>query len=332
MPNRLLTTFFVNYKEANIPAVVIAGNHDSANRIDGIAKLVAHVGVRALGRPCKASQGGVIKLDTRNGRLCVAAMPFASERRLLKAEELWEKSDSQQQQNYKKVVSYLFEQLVQSFEENCVNVIMAHLTVQSAKLSHSEVDFYTKGAYSLSEGSIPSVAQYVALGHIHKPQQIPNAAPTYYSGSLIQVDFGEAEEEKGFNLVTVEPNRPAKVEFKVIPCHKPLKVLYCNENNLDEILTAHRQHPGYLKVIVEMETQQMGLGDRVRRICPQTLIIQPKYTKTAVERQTESIDYQTFNPTEEFARYYQEQSAKNLEPAVKRAFNDLYQELSDASN
>ena len=324
--------FFCQLKEANIPAVIIAGNHDSANRIDGIAKLLSHVGVFALGRPRKATQGGIIKLNTSSGKLCVAAMPFASERRLLKAEELWGKSDLEQRQHYKEIIAYLFENLVESFEVNSVNVVMAHLTMNSAKRSYSEVDFYTRDTYSLSEQIIPSLAQYVALGHIHKPQQIPNAAPTYYSGSLIQVDFGEAGEDKGFNLITVEPNRPAKVEFKPICCQKPLKVLRCNEANLAEILAENRHHSGYLKVCVELETQQMGLGDRVRKICPQTLIIEPKYTQTEVEQRSTSLDYQSFNPTEEFRRYYKEQLERNLETAVEQAFSNLYQELSDASD
>ncbi|MDJ0718619.1 MAG: exonuclease SbcCD subunit D [Prochloraceae cyanobacterium] len=330
---KIAYNFFCQLKEAKIPAVIIAGNHDSANRIDGITKLLSHVGVRALGRPRKATQGGVIKLNTSSGKLCVAAVPFASERRLLKAEQLWDKSDLEQSQHYRERIRYLFENLVKSFEENSVNVAMAHLTFDSAKRSYSEVDFYTKNTYSLSEQTLPSAAQYVALGHIHKPQQITKvAAPTYYSGSLIQVDFGEAGEEKGFNLITVEPNRPAKVEFKPIPCQKPLKVLYCNEANLDEVLEENRSHPGHLKVCVELETQQMGLGDRVRKICPQTLIIEPKYTTTEVEQRSATIDYQNLNATEEFRRYYQEQLQRNPQPDVEQAFSNLYEELKDASH
>ena len=106
----------------------------------------------------------------------------------------------------------------------------------------------------------------------------------------------------------------------------------CNQANLEEILTEHRDHPGYLKVLVELETQQMGLGDRVRQICPQTLIIKPVYTKTEIEQRSQALDYQNFNPTEEFRRYYQGQLQRNLEPSLEQAFENLYQELSDASH
>ena len=324
--------FFCQLKAANIPAVIIAGNHDSAKRIDGMAELLSHIGIYALGSPRRGDRGGVIKLDTANGRLCAAAMPFASERRLLQAKDLWEKTDLEQRQQYREIIGYLLENLVQGFETDSVNVIMAHLTMGSAKPSYSEIDFYTRDTYSLSEQIIPATAQYIALGHIHKPQQISNAVPTYYSGSLIQVDFGEAGEEKGFNLIDVEPNRPAKVEFVPIPCQKPLQILNCNQANLEEKLTEHKNHPGYLKVRVELETRQMGLGDRVRKICPQTLIIEPMYTKTEVEQRSQSLDYQNFNPTQEFRRYYREQLQRNLDPSLGQAFENLYQELSDASH
>lgn len=324
--------FFCQLREAKIPAVVIAGNHDSAFRIDGVSQLLSHVGVHALGRPRKANEGGVIQLDTPSGKLSVAAMPFASERRLLKAEDLWDKNDLEQRQNYKQLVAYLFEKLASSFQENSVNIVMAHLTINGAKRAYSEDDYYTKDTYSISGQTLPSEAQYIALGHIHKPQQISNAAPTYYSGSLIQVDFGEAGEEKGFNLVTVEPGRPAKVEVKTIPCQKPLKVIQCDETNLDEMLEANREHPGFLKVVIELNTPKIGLADRVRKICPQTLIIEPKYPEVTSNKRQQSQEANQFDALEEFHKYWRDRLGTTPEASVLKAFENLYQELNDATH
>jgi DNA repair protein SbcD/Mre11 len=322
--------FFSKLKEAKIPAVVIAGNHDSAFRLDGIAKILSYVGVQALGRPKKSNQGGVINIETPNGKLCVAAMPFASERRLLKYEDLWEKDDLEQRQHYRFQVQKLLANLANSFRDDTVNILMAHMTVEGAKRAYSEVDYYTRDTYILSGQMLPPTAQYIALGHIHKPQQISNAAPTYYSGSLIQVDFGEAGEDKGFNLVEVEPGRPAKVEFKAIPCKKPLKVITCDENNLEETLEQNREHPGFLKVIVELEVPKLGLAEMVRKICPQTLIVEPKYSKKQQEKPIELQDNYQFNAVEEFRQYYLQRQKTEVVPDVLEAFEKLYQEMSDA--
>ena len=322
--------FFSKLKEAKIPAVVIAGNHDSAFRLDGIAKILSYVGVKALGRPHKANKGGVINLDTPSGKLCVAAMPFASERRLLKYDDLWDKDDLEQRQYYRFQVQKLLANLASSFRDDSVNVLMAHMTVEDAKRAYSEVDFYTRDSYILSGQMLPSTAQYIALGHIHKPQQISNAAPTYYSGSLIQVDFGEAGEEKGFNLIDVEPNRPAKVEFKSIPCQKPLKVIKCNEANLEETLEEHQDHSGFLKVIVELNSPKMGLAEMVRKVCPQTLIVEPKYLKAEQDKRIELPEDYQFDAVEEFRRYYLQHQEVEVPAAVLSVFEELYQEMSDA--
>lgn len=329
---KIAYNFFCQLREAKIPAVVIAGNHDSAFRIDGISKLLSHVGVYALGRPRKANQGGVIQLDTPSGKLSVAAMPFASERRLLKAEDLWNKDDLEQRQHYKELMAYLFENLASSFREDSVNVVMAHLTIDSALRAYSEVDYYTQNTYNLSRQTLPSEAQYIALGHIHKPQQVSNAAPTYYSGSLIQVDFGEAGEEKGFNLVTVEPGRPAKVEFKTIPCLKPLKVIQCDETNLNETLELNRKHPGFLKVIVELNTPKIGLADSVRKVCPQALIIEPRYPEAKAQKRQQSQGTNQFDAAEEFRNYWRDRIGITPDPSVLKVFDKLYEELSDATH
>jgi DNA repair protein SbcD/Mre11 len=324
--------FFCQLQAANIPSVVIAGNHDSATRIDGIAKLLSYVGTHALGRPRLTENGGVIAFDTPSGRLCVGAMPFASERRLLTGEDLWDLDALKQRQSYQEIVAAVLEDLAQGWEDSSVNILMAHLTVNSAIRAYSEVDYYTRDTYSLSGQTLPPEAQYIALGHIHKPQQVSNAAPTYYSGSLIQVDFGEAGEEKGFNLVTVEPGRPAKVEFKPISCQKPLKVIRCDEINLDETLEANREHPGFLKVMVELNTSRIGLADTVRKVCPQALIIEPKYPDIQAQKRQQFQSANQFDAVEEFRSYWRDRVGTAPDSSVLKAFENLYQELSDATH
>jgi DNA repair protein SbcD/Mre11 len=259
-------------------------------------------------------------------------MPFASERRLLTGEDLWDLDALKQRQSYQEIVAAVLEDLAQGWEDSSVNILMAHLTVNSAIRAYSEVDYYTRDTYSLSGQTLPPEAQYIALGHIHKPQQVSNAAPTYYSGSLIQVDFGEAGEEKGFNLVTVEPGRPAKVEFKPISCQKPLKVIRCDEINLDETLEANREHPGFLKVMVELNTSRIGLADTVRKVCPQALIIEPKYPDIQAQKRQQFQSANQFDAVEEFRSYWRDRVGTAPDSSVLKAFENLYQELSDATH
>ena len=328
---RVAYDFFYKLNQLSIPSVAIAGNHDSATKIDSLAHLLSLAGVRALGRPRIAEEGGVVAIDTANGKLCVGAMPFASERRMLAAEDIWNLDALAQRNDYKTTVTYVLQNLAQAFKNDAVNVMIAHMTIDGAKFTGSEAAYYSGDVYSFSGQAIPSECQYVGLGHIHRPQQIPNAAPTYYSGSLIQVDFGEVGEEKGFNVIEVETGRPAKVQFQPLTCQKPLKRVECHLDRLDEHLEAHRDYVGYLKFAIAVDTPQIGLADRVRKVCPQAVMVEPKLILNELTKTSEVKDHDRFDPVAEFQKFYSDRD-KNLAPDVIEAFKNLYMEFSDASH
>ncbi len=322
--------FFYQLNQLSIPSVAIAGNHDSATRIDSLAQLLSLAGVRALGRPRIADEGGVITMDTASGKLCVGAMPFASERRMLAAEDVWNLDASEQRADYKTTVTYVLQNLATGFRTDAANVMMAHMTIEGAKFTGSEAAFHSGNMYSLSGQAIPSECQYVALGHIHRPQQIANAAPTYYSGSLIQVDFGEVGEQKGFNVIDVEVGRPAKVQFQPLICQKPLKRVECHIDQLDEYLESHRDYVGYLKFAIAVDTAQIGLADRVRKVCPQAVMVEPKLIQKESAKIPETEVSDRFDPIAEFQKFYSDRE-KTLSPDVMVAFQNLYAEFSEVA-
>ncbi|HEY9808610.1 MAG TPA: exonuclease SbcCD subunit D [Halomicronema sp.] len=326
--------FFCGLQEAGIPAIAIAGNHDSYARIDSLAQLLSLAGVRALGKPRTSADGGTIILNTKSGKLCVGAMPFASEQRLLDADALWHQDETERRSNYREVVGFLFEDLSSEFKDNTVNILMAHCSLDGARAAKSEASYYTRDKYLVGGESLPEAAQYIALGHIHIHQQIGKKYPAYYSGSLIQLDFGEAEQQKGYCLITAEPGEKAKVEFKTLMAQKSLKVLKCKKEKLDTILEANKYHPGFLKVIVEMESPEMGLADRVREICPQTLVVEPLYTELQTEDKPTkpTINPNNFEPVEEFKNYYQNCLGTSPNPAVLAEFENLYNQQKETSN
>ncbi len=326
---RVAYEFFCGLQAAGIPAVAIAGNHDSATRIDGLATLLSLAGIRALGKPRRGDDGGVITLETKSGKLCVGAMPFASERRMLDAHALWTQDEVVQRQGYREIVADLFADLTQGFRGDRVNVLMGHLAMDGARLAHSEVAYYTRDTYALGEQIFPPEAQYIALGHIHVHQQIKASCPTYYSGSLIQIDFGEAEQEKGFCLITVEPGSPAEVEFIPVACQKPLKMIWCQGDTLNDTLESYQYYPGFLKVMVKLDSPQLGLADRVRQICPQALQIQPIYPEAMGHSGQRIRDSNSFDPVEEFRHYYRERLETTPDPVVVQEFQNLYHKLKE---
>lgn len=81
-------------------------------------------------------------------------------------------------------------------------------------------------------------ADYYALGHIHKPQQVGNL-PAYYAGSIYPKDFGETH-KAGFNLVEIENGKPAQVSRIDFPLAQNLKIESSAEFKLDEDISGKR--------------------------------------------------------------------------------------------
>jgi exonuclease SbcD len=100
-------------------------------------------------------------------------------------------------------------------------VLMGHLSLSGASYG-SEQSIMLGQDLVLSRGDLqPASFDYIALGHIHKHQQVgPSTPPAVYSGSLERVDFGEEREDKGFVLIEITPG--AKGERAVRWAFRPV--------------------------------------------------------------------------------------------------------------
>ncbi len=96
----------------------------------------------------------------------------------------------------------IFAHLSDGFRAEAVNLAVGHSHVAGAKPTGSERVVTLGDDWAATPQSLPSTAQYVALGHIHLPQRVQAAGPhTEYAGSPMQLDFGEVGQVKTFAVV-----------------------------------------------------------------------------------------------------------------------------------
>jgi exonuclease SbcD len=119
--------FFVGLRESGVPALVIAGNHDSRERLEALAPLLSLTGATVFGNLRFAEQGGVV--EARGAR--VALLPFLSERRLVKASDLLQGDSAEWKKTYGLGMSLILRNLAQGFGGS-LNLLVAHLTVEGA--------------------------------------------------------------------------------------------------------------------------------------------------------------------------------------------------------
>lgn len=185
------------------PLFVIAGNHDSPDRLEASKPLAGRQGIKIIGRP--VPQPLVLPVPRTDEKLVIGCIPFPSESRL--NEVLSEMNEEEAIQSaYNARVAVLFKQHAQFFQRDTVNLLMTHLFVAGGQESASERPIQVGGAYTVFPSSFPRAAQYVAMGHLHRPQTIGHApSPARYAGSPLAYSFSETGQAKSVTVLDVSP-------------------------------------------------------------------------------------------------------------------------------
>jgi exonuclease SbcD len=324
---RVVSSFFKRLGGAGVPSVVIAGNHDHPMRIDTWGLLAEFVHVRARGLPRPRSQGGLIEVPTGCGETaCVAAVPFATAGRLVEAATL-ARDETLARQQYADAMQQILSHLAEGFRRDAVNLVVAHSHVSGAKGSGSERVGTLGDDWAATPQSLPSTAQYVALGHIHRPQRVEAAgAHTEYAGSPMQLDFGEAADEKSFVVVEVSPAKPPRVHRVPYEGCASLGVWAGTLAELEREADTLRAY-GYLKVTITLDQPLPDLNRRVRQILPNIVVVDavlPESTVGDAERRGSAQPLGALAPLEQFSAFYQRQHQREAPPVTMELFSELY--------
>lgn len=331
---QLVFQFFRRLGEKKIPAVVIAGNHDSPGRMDAYGTLADLAGVHLIGRPRLAENGGVIELPTACGeKAVVASLPFAAPGVFVANLELGGDASNARSlyaEKFQQAAAYL----ARSFRPDSVNLFMAHSHLEGALLGNSERQVHLGEEWTAKPQTLPEQAQYVALGHIHRPQRMDKAPiPTEYAGSILQLDFGEAGQAKHFVVVDVQPGREAKIDH--VP-YQGGRALLDLKVTLPELEARHEefQAAGWLRVSVVHDEPVPDLARKVRQQLGNALVVRLEPAVLGPPREADVAEdmaraLSRKRPVEMYRDFHERQYQRLPEAAVEEAFQKLYEECED---
>jgi exonuclease SbcD len=219
---RELVKHFQRLADAGIPTVMISGNHDipvmhgKASSIDIFRSLrpgMIHVFVN---RPTLGDAPPPI-LETKNGPIAVCCLPYISPSFLLNIPQYQGLKGDDLTRAFEEFYSGVIQNMQDGLPEDMPRILVSHLTVHGAQLGgYHGAPLLSDDIQIMPSNLAYSGYDYVALGHIHLHQNLSprEEIPVVYCGSIDRVDFGEAEERKGFVIAKVQRGRG---EFEFVP-------------------------------------------------------------------------------------------------------------------
>ena len=317
---RLFDDFLVQLARRGIRVFVISGNHDSAERIAFGGRLMDVSGIHLS--PVYDGNISPISIQDDYGTVNIYMLPFvkpANVRAVFPEEEILSYTDA-----IRVAISHMeIDPLVR-------NVLVTHQFVTGAQRSDSE-DISIGGTDNVDAG-VFSVFDYVALGHIHGPQNIGDER-IRYCGTPLKYSFSEANHEKSVTIIEMrEKQNLCMHTVPLIPRHDLREI----RGTYEELtLRANYQHTAtddYLHVILTDEEDVPDAMARLRTVYPNLMKLAYDNTRTrssSVATGTDMVEQKT--EIELFADFYEKQNGQPMSDEQRRFSVDLLEKIKEAA-
>jgi len=225
----------------HMQTLMIAGNHDSGYRIEQVEPLLEKYQAKAVGVVHKNTQGQLdldrllvpIYNEQKNIVAWCLTLPF------LRAAEIT--GINEQTTNSQNAIAYIHQQLIAEAnarkQPDQALILMSHAHMQGGETSDSERPIIIGHEEALSTVLFDDVIDYVALGHLHKPQKVGHSH-IRYSGSPIPLSFSEINYKHQVLEVSIDPHQEDESRFQIESLVIPRSVqLHRIKGTIAEVLT-----------------------------------------------------------------------------------------------
>ncbi|NEO73832.1 exonuclease subunit SbcD [Moorena sp. SIO3H5] len=253
--------------DANIPTVLLVGNHDQHSQGQGGASLCIY---RTLGVPGFVVGDSIEthKIQTDNGLVQVITLPWLTNSTLLSRPDTEGLTLAEVNQLLISRLEPILEAEIRKLDPNLPTVLLGHLMADQARFGAERFLAVGKGfTIPLSLLTRPCF-DYVALGHIHQHQNLNNSndPPVIYPGSIERVDFSEEKEDKGYVMIEVSKGH---VQWEFCPLSvRPFRTIEVNLAEADDpqstLLNAIGNETikdAIVRLIYKLRSEQLDLID-----------------------------------------------------------------------
>ena len=307
--NRFLTE--ISDMDPAIPVLIIAGNHDSAQRLEYASSILDRHQIHIAGMPPSSPEERLKKIALKDewGNVNFYLLPFVKP---------WYVRHFMETASVEETVRALLEREKISVDER--NVIVSHqfYTSGGKEPKRSDSESIIVGGLDNVDTAVLEAFDYAALGHIHRSQSIGCGS---YCGTLLPYSVQEAEDEK--TLVMVELGKKGETpKVHHIPLH-PLRKIRRLKGNLEEVLgCAPEEKENYVSVTVTDEIEPYHMRERLEEVFPYLLEVRVDNTRTRNTLEEMEVFPDITDPVEAFAHFFREIQGREMNEEERKILEE----------
>lgn len=312
----LLDEFLFRLSGRELQVFLISGNHDSAERLAFASRLIAPAGIHIA--PVYKGAIEPVVLEDAKGPVNIYLLPFvkpAHVRRFFPDEKI---------ESYTDAIRVVVDALEINRAER--NILVTHQFITGAARSDSEE--ISVGGTDNVDASVFDGFDYVALGHIHGPQNI-GSARIRYCGTPLKYSFSEAKHEKSVTVIEMEEKESLSV--RTVPL-RPLRDLREIEGTYEE-LTYRPNYEGtaiedYLHITLTDEEDIPDAIGKLRLIYPNLMCLDYNNSRTRAAGMLSDLeDLEHKSPLVLFGEFYQQQNGRPMSDEQEKFTREIMEKI-----
>lgn len=322
--------FLTDAVAAGLRVLAIPGNHDSAERIAYAQGLLEKQGVCLP--PVYAGEVERVELEDEHGPVEFWLLPFLKPgdvRRFFPDEEIGD--------DYSAALRAVLGAC--AIDQGKRNVVLSHQLVTAYGTAPDRADDEIKlGGMDNVDVSVYDAFDYVALGHVHRPQRVGRDT-VRYSGSPLKYSFSEARYDKSAALIDLGEKKPGDdvgecVSFELIPL-VPLHDVREVRGTLADVLamgTAHDASQDYLHITLSDEHPQLDAMAKIHEVFPNAMMLDYDNVTVLIDRpQTQlTADPDSMDTLDLFSAFYESQVGNPLDNEQRDFARKLIAKVEDS--
>lgn len=332
--------FIVELRDTGARLVVLGGNHDSVAMLEESRALLACLDTQVIAAVGTELDAQLLVLPQRDGQpgAILCAIPFIRPRDVLTSQAGQSAQDKQLalQDAIRAHYRALFERAEaqrETFGRHLPIIATGHLTTVGASASESVREIYVGSLEAFPTSAFPA-ADYIALGHIHRPQKVGGLEHIRYCGSPIPLSFDEASQGKEVLLVDVDDSGLSSVTALPVPRFQPMKSVAGSLASLPAELERVAQEgsagqPVWLEVLVHTDDYLTDIQVRVEKLCEDlpVIVLRTRRERGNAQAALFSEAKETLDELSPEDVFRQRLDAEELEAPLRDRLTGLYRQV-----